>query len=159
LLVFLAVLPVTYFVTLVLGQRNPAERIRARAWKIGGGVVLAFAASYFLYDRTSTQRRVVEESSLLGRYAARALQDLADRDRDGYGAKFGGGDCDDRRPDVHPQAVDRKGDGVDADCFAGDGAPAFDDQAPVALSQPLPANLQHPNVLLITVDALRPDHL
>ena len=49
---------------------------------------------------------------------------LTDHDGDGFSARFGGGDCDDRRADVYPGAEDVPGDGVDQNCEGGDAKPA-----------------------------------
>ena len=88
---------------------------------------------------------------------ARALLDL---DRDGYSAVLGGGDCDDHNPAVHPGAVDLPENGVDEDCSGGDltlemltltGASRSGPPAPIA-----PGPL---NIMLMTIDAARWDHL
>jgi arylsulfatase A-like enzyme len=86
-----------------------------------------------------------------------ALQ-LTDRDGDGFSFAFGGGDCDDRRADVYPGARDEPGDGIDADCFGGDGSAAVMDFGDGAYG-PVPPLPTRANFLLVTVDALRPDHL
>ena len=55
--------------------------------------------------------------------------DLIDVDGDGHASLLvGGGDCDDRRPWVHPGAEDLPEDGVDADCDGDD--PEFSEEAP-----------------------------
>jgi hypothetical protein len=48
--------------------------------------------------------------------------DLVDVDGDGEPSVLARGrDCNDRDPDVHPRARDRRGDGVDRDCDGSDG--------------------------------------
>ncbi len=42
--------------------------------------------------------------------------DTGEGDRDGDGWTVADGDCDDSDPLIHPEAIDRCGDGVDADC-------------------------------------------
>jgi arylsulfatase A-like enzyme len=59
---------------------------------------------------------------------------------------------------VHPGALDEPGDGVDADCFDGDGSLEVADFGSGHYA-PRPAVLEQPNILLISVDALRHDHL
>ncbi len=49
------------------------------------------------------------------------LERWTDADRDGSGAHFGGGDCDEGDPRRHPRADDALGDGIDADCDGRDG--------------------------------------
>ncbi|MFO0693133.1 MAG: sulfatase-like hydrolase/transferase [Polyangiales bacterium] len=121
--------------------------------------VLSIAFSGLGYGRMQSQRTLIEDWSRAASLSLRALRRVSDRDGDGYSSFFGGGDCDDRRADVHPDAFDRKGDGVDCDCFDGDGTGSYDvlgDGRP----GPYPlSGLREPNVLLVTVDTLRPDRL
>jgi arylsulfatase A-like enzyme len=82
---------------------------------------------------------------------------LLDFDGDGYARALGGGDCDDSDPDVHPGAVDIPGDGIDADC---DGQDATDALPPPATMSALPPSVPRDlNLLLVTIDTLRADHL
>jgi arylsulfatase A-like enzyme len=86
--------------------------------------------------------------------AGRALLDF---DGDGYARALGGGDCDDSDPDVHPGAVDLPGDGLDADCDGQDATSALPSPARMAELPPsVPPDL---NLLLVTIDTLRADHL
>ncbi|HLK88984.1 MAG TPA: sulfatase-like hydrolase/transferase [Polyangia bacterium] len=90
---------------------------------------------------------------------------LTDHDGDGFSARFGGGDCDDTRADVHPGAEDVPGDGVDQDCEGGDARPvaagsksATPDSAPLAPIKPRADGFKG-NILLVTIDAFRGDRL
>ncbi len=48
--------------------------------------------------------------------------DLTDVDRDGFASVLAfGADCADRDPLVHPEALDLRGDRLDADCGGSDG--------------------------------------
>lgn len=95
----------------------------------------------------------------LPRAILRALRSRDDRDRDGFAATFGGGDCDDRDPRRNPGMPDIPGNGMDEDCSGADARRVLLD-APVSAvdtSRPsvrLPPDL---NLLLITVDTLRAD--
>ncbi|HZL18616.1 MAG TPA: sulfatase-like hydrolase/transferase [Polyangia bacterium] len=94
---------------------------------------------------------------------------LTDHDGDGFSARFGGGDCDDRRADVYPGAEDIPGDGIDQDCEGGDAKPsaAVTDSAggevPGAAAAIVPikprADAFKGNILIVTIDAFRADRL
>ncbi len=88
------------------------------------------------------------------------LQRATDRDGDGSSGWFGGRDCDDSDPSVHPQALDAPGNGLDEDCDGEDADTAMADRfevpSPFALS---PAAGQRLNVVVICMDAVRADHV
>ena len=110
--------------------------------------------------------QALERGAPLGGKALLAFRKLADRDGDGAAGLFGGGDCDDRNPRVHPLAEETLDNGVDDDCSGGDltsaalaklaPAPAASSSsaASAAAAPAIPPDL---NVVLITVDTLRWD--
>jgi arylsulfatase A-like enzyme len=94
----------------------------------------------------------------LGGGIARELRTLFDRDHDGYSRYLGGGDCDDSDPTVHPGAPEIPDDGIDQNCSGGD-AHAQREREPVAFTA-VPASVPKDfNVLVITIDTTRADHL
>jgi choline-sulfatase len=108
----------------------------------------------------------VDEHALGLRALLGAARRVTDRDGDGFSAKFGGGDCDDRRPDVYPGAEDIPGDGIDQNCEGGDAKPVA--AAPAAAPAEPPAEVAHVephagaftgNILIVTIDAFRGDRL
>ena len=111
--------------------------------------------------------RALEEHSLGMRLALAAARALTDGDGDGYSARFGGGDCDDRRGDSYPGAEDVPGDGVDQNCEGGDAtalAVAQRPRAPPAARAgagppPAPGEAFAGNILIVSIDALRADRL
>ncbi len=80
-----------------------------------------------------------------------------DFDRDGYPRVLGGGDCNDRDADINPGAFDWPDDGIDQDC---DGRDARVSALQAPAQQPVPdAVLRDLNILFVTIDTLRADHL
>lgn len=80
-----------------------------------------------------------------------------DRDRDGYSPILGGGDCNDSDPAIHPGAPDNPDNGTDENC-SGQDAHAYQPVLEPREARPaaLPPRM---NVVLVQMDALRPDHL
>jgi arylsulfatase A-like enzyme len=82
---------------------------------------------------------------------------LLDFDRDGYTALLGGGDCDDGAPDINPGAQEWPDDGVDQNCDGKDASTAAIRSLPL---HPVPDTIPRDlNVLFVTIDTLRADHL
>ena len=114
--------------------------------------------SAFSYGERYRHRVWVEDRFPVVKQLYRIAATLTDRDGDGYSALFGGEDCDDRDPSIHPGAADPPGDGIDSDCFAGDGGPEVSSMSD-GRYHPERLYEEPPNILFITADALRPDHL
>ncbi len=129
------------------------------AWVSALVTIAALCGAGAAYGDSNSTRNAAERRTVFGGDALRLFGRLTDRDGDGHSFAFGGHDCDDTREDVYPGALDEVGDGVDADCFAGDGSPDLP-QTRVPEPTTLPAGAAaKPNVLFVLVDALRPDHL
>ncbi|HXJ21694.1 MAG TPA: sulfatase-like hydrolase/transferase [Polyangia bacterium] len=123
------------------------------------GVVLGLGLSAVVLRASENEagRKIASARAALVGPALEAGRALLDFDGDGYARALGGGDCDDSDPDVHPGAVDLPGDGVDADCDGQDATQALPPPARMATLPPnVPADL---NLLLVTIDTLRADHL
>jgi arylsulfatase A-like enzyme len=105
----------------------------------------------------STIKAVSAYSGLAGPIAM-AVRRGFDRDRDGTSPLLGGGDCDDGDARIHPGAPELPDDGIDQNCVAGDAhaATAAHDLAFAPLAATMPPR---PNILLLTIDTLRADHL
>ncbi len=93
----------------------------------------------------------------LGPHLTRAVQLASDLDRDGYSSLLGGGDCNDLDAHIHPGAFDWPDDGLDQDCNGHEATLAgASDRLWVEVPDAVPTK---PNVLLLTLDALRADHV
>ena len=154
-----------------LRARLPAGVGRALPVAVAVAMVIGLVAGARLPEGAPVFGAVADGSlgmrSLLG-----AARRATDGDGDGFSARFGGGDCDDRRADVYPGAEDVPGDGVDGNCEGGDakGATAATAEvggtagaagsadAPIAKVTPR-ADAFKGNLLIVTIDALRADRL
>lgn len=101
----------------------------------------------------------IERSAPLAARPLGLLRRVSDRDRDGAGAYFGGGDCADRDPAIGPHADDVPDNGVDEDCSGSDLTLTGIAAEPTASAAPVsPSKLpERGNVVLITIDTLRYD--
>ncbi|WP_437754564.1 sulfatase-like hydrolase/transferase [Sorangium sp. So ce1389] len=109
--------------------------------------------------------QALERDAPVGGKSLAVLRRAADRDGDRAAALFGGGDCDDRDPRVHPLAEEILDNGVDDDCTGGDlTAAALAQLAPAPnatrAEARAPSDARVPsdlNVVLVTIDTLRWD--
>ena len=139
----------------VTGRGLP--RRRGRTALAAGAVAIVALASLFKTAESEGARKVASARAGFVGPVLEAGRRLLDFDGDGYARALGGGDCDDSDPDVHPGALDLPGDGVDADCDGEDATEALPPPARMAELPPgVPADL---NLLLVTIDTLRADHL
>ncbi|MFO0682529.1 MAG: sulfatase-like hydrolase/transferase [Sandaracinus sp.] len=144
--------------TLARARRMPTRTLSALALGVAGLVWALYAIAAHSYGGNNHVRSVVEQRSLVGARLVRFYASRGDADHDGFNATFGGGDCDDHDATVHPGAPDRPGDGVDSDCFAGDGSPDVIPHGDGRFGT-RPSPIPTPNFVIVTIDALRRDHL
>lgn len=105
----------------------------------------------------------IDRGAPLGKPALALLRKLTDRDKDGASALFGGGDCDDKSPQIFPGAQEILDNGVDEDCSGADLTKSALSQ--IAAPAPAPAVKKEEaakipkdlNIVLITIDTLRAD--
>lgn len=163
-LVWLVPLALGAYAIATVAMRVLLSRVRRRwAVALSAALVLGslagWVASALTYGRVNEARSIVEDGTLAGGWLLRRYLRLSDLDGDRFAWGFGGRDCDDFDPRVHPGALDEPGDGLDLDCFAGDGAPVVERPGDGHYGA-RPAGLEpRPSFVLVTIDALRPDHL
>lgn len=143
---------------------NPGDRVGPPAFVGTGAAValnllllgLCLRASSAIGDPPNVATGV-EKNAPLGKIALATLRKLTDRDKDGYSTSFAGGDCNDGDKAINPGAIDVPGNGIDEDC-SGEDTPAPVIPQKKIDDPKLVAKLKKTyNVILITVDTLRPD--
>ncbi len=147
---------VAYTIGAGLRESIPARGILALV-----GVVAATGIAFVGLRSPSTETRdTVIERSYLGSRVIPMLRKLRDKDKDGYSAFFGGPDCDDDDPDVHPGATEIPENGKDDNCLGGDGKKEAPPPPPTDAGVPVTSTVSGGrNVLIIFVDTLRYDRL
>jgi len=150
-----AILGVTLLVTIPRGTWSARRFVPTATWS-AVTTALTLAVSLLASESEPARKAAFARAGLTGPVLTQARR-LFDRDRDGYSRWFGGGDCDDTDATVHPGVLDYPDDGVDQDCDGRDARaatlvpPRFG-----AVPASVPREL---NLLLITIDTVRADHL
>lgn len=133
-----------------------------------GGLLLGTVGVIDLSDEMGQQpiiKKALLDHTLMSGALLGFIQPLFDRDGDGVAGKLGGADCDDQNPAIHPGAQDIPLNGIDEDCHEGDALPARvkDGTRPTLSLRKKRAvgakRPERPNVILISIDTLRADHL
>jgi len=161
-LIGLAGVMMTYLLPWSRGLDRLAHRLTL------AGLLLGTAGVIDLSDEMGKQpviKSALLDHTLMSGALLGLIQPLFDRDGDGVAGKLGGADCDDQNPAIHPGAQDIPLNGIDEDCHEGDALPARlkgVTRPTLSLRKKRGASAmrpQRPNVILISIDTLRADHL
>ena len=96
-------------------------------------------------------------SSLFGSSTHELVVGLSDLDGDGASHVWGGTDCAPLDPEIHRNALELVGNGIDENCTRADLATFEPSGAPEG--EPVWTAAEKPPVILVTVDSLRADHV
>jgi arylsulfatase A-like enzyme len=161
----MAVLPAVLLFGIGLGLHRSTGRILSRLFAdnvrvLAAAVVAALCPLLLLlvlnFLPDASKLVLLTRSPYTGSFLGLA-HNFFDSDKDGYASILLGGDCDDSNRNINPGASDKPGDGIDQDCS---GADALLYHPPKKPSFKRPAELgNRMNVILILLDALRPDHV
>lgn len=131
---------------------------RVGAWIAAGVVAIAMVAGVWSIRGAPEARGVVLERGVASTPVLRALLRAGDGDGDGYAAeRSGGADCDDGDARRSPGASDVPDNGIDENCTGIDAVRTTFGLRNEA--RPVPPVQVRPNIVVISVDALRADHL
>ena len=151
----------------VIFSRRPVrnERSRARilvALIASVPLIGSIAFTFLQFDKNQNLKTQLFYRTTQAKQYFKLAWWVLDLDRDGYSGYLGGGDCDERSPDVNPGHVEVVGDGVDHNCIGGPLTQKdIDDWHRQYTSlHPTPdPSARRLNVIYVFVDALRADHL
>jgi arylsulfatase A-like enzyme len=162
------VLPALTLAPVVILSSIPVAVVAFRTLEVGRHriapltAVAALAAivigAYLLHTSASSRGAIVSHGTV-SLEVARKIWAHADHDGDHYaGPGAGGADCDDDDAKRNPGALEIPGNGIDENCTGADATDQGLRRAPKpVLPEHRPAT--RPNVVLVSIDALRADHL
>lgn len=141
-----------------VARRRPRPLAALLAILLGSSALAAWGLWQYATD--GTVRQPILGRITLARAIGRQLKGFGDADGDGHSVWFGGQDCADDDPRRYPRAFDIPGNGFDEDCDGVDLVLDAPTEAPLEVHHPVPPALSKRwNLLFVTVDTVRADHL
>jgi arylsulfatase A-like enzyme len=160
-LVWLAALPAAFvvaFAVVVAGAPRWQNWRRLKIWMILT-LLLGPVAATGLGELQAVRQAASLQDTPAGVVVSMYLA-ASDFDGDGASPFFGGGDCAPFNRLIGPGVAEIPGNGIDDNCMAGDAPVNTQKLRNASAYAPLPAGFpSRPNLVLITVDALRADHM
>jgi len=132
--------------------------VRRVRWRWPRAVIVAAVGALLIFVAGASEpaRKAAARAGLVTPFLDGARVAL-DFDGDGYPWLLGGGDCNDRDPQINPGAQEWPDDGIDQNCDGKDASAASLKSPPLhAVPDAVPRDL---NLILVTIDTLRADHL
>lgn len=133
--------------------------ISVGAWLLAVGAMLGITV--LAYPSQPRVASILRNQSPFARPLILALQRIIDNDGDGFSPILRGGDCNDANPLIHPMAQEIPANGLDDDCIGGDAFVVREErrERDELLALRIESIRRPYNVIMISVDAVRADHL
>lgn len=131
--------------------------LQKRALVIFASIITAIVAlGTFNFTNHQTVKSLFWHRGVIARKYLDFAQHIIDLDRDGFSKIFGGGDCNDLDRNINPLAKEDANSSLDKNCF---GAKTEWNEKQFTILNQEPVSPLVKNVLFITIDCLRADHL